>query len=373
MSIAVLVAALLVAHVSAQELIGSDLQPDEALNANDGIQSPQSDWCTTFSRWEAKGLAGYLGPFSDCPINGECDIPDVRDSYIPDDMTPVAVVRVHLLAFRADDGSDPTTTEAEIIDSMQLFNAQYAPHRISFVYTWQWVDDSQYRYGAGSDFLMKQTYAVDPEHQCNVYIIQGSGAYGVFAWDPDALTAQGGIVMGDGLWGPPSYALVHEMGHNLGLWHTHHGVSEVTQCGDCYEQADGLDADTTGDFCSETPATPINYSCNDPSGIDPCCDVPWGDTQPENYMSYGLFDPEPCWELFVDQQAGRMQCWFDTVLNSWSACPADVSGDGVVDVLDVLAVLDAWGGSGGAEDVTGDGIVDVLDLLEVLAAWGPCE
>ncbi len=57
-------------------------------------------------------------------------------------------------------------------------------------------------------------------------------------------------------------------------------------------------------------------------------------------------------------------------------CPADVAplgGDGVVDVLDLLAVLSAWGATGDVpEDITGDGIVDVLDLLEVLSAWGAC-
>jgi len=53
-------------------------------------------------------------------------------------------------------------------------------------------------------------------------------------------------------------------------------------------------------------------------------------------------------------------------------CPADVTGDGVVDVLDLIAVLAAWGQSDVPEDINGDGIVDVLDLLEVLTAWGPC-
>lgn len=53
------------------------------------------------------------------------------------------------------------------------------------------------------------------------------------------------------------------------------------------------------------------------------------------------------------------------------SCPADVTGDAVVDVLDLLEVLSKWGGSGSA-DVNGDGIVDVLDLLAVLSAWGPC-
>ena len=45
---------------------------------------------------------------------------------------------------------------------------------------------------------------------------------------------------------------------------------------------------------------------------------------------------------------------------------------GVVDVLDLLALLAAWGNTSGPEDINGDGIVDVLDLLELLAAWGPC-
>jgi hypothetical protein len=53
-------------------------------------------------------------------------------------------------------------------------------------------------------------------------------------------------------------------------------------------------------------------------------------------------------------------------------CPADVDGSGTVDVVDLLAVLAAWGDDGVPEDVNGDGVVDVLDLLDVLAAWGPC-
>jgi hypothetical protein len=56
-----------------------------------------------------------------------------------------------------------------------------------------------------------------------------------------------------------------------------------------------------------------------------------------------------------------------------STCPADINGDATVDVLDLLAVLAAWGESDVPEDLNGDGTVDVLDLLELLAAWGPCE
>ena len=54
------------------------------------------------------------------------------------------------------------------------------------------------------------------------------------------------------------------------------------------------------------------------------------------------------------------------------ACPADITGDGLVTVEDLLVVLSGWGGTGAA-DINGDGIVDVMDLLGVVAAWGECE
>ncbi len=53
-------------------------------------------------------------------------------------------------------------------------------------------------------------------------------------------------------------------------------------------------------------------------------------------------------------------------------CPADITGDEVVDVLDLLGILSAWGQSSVPEDVNGDGIVNMLDLLDVCSAWGPC-
>jgi len=52
--------------------------------------------------------------------------------------------------------------------------------------------------------------------------------------------------------------------------------------------------------------------------------------------------------------------------------PGDVNGDGCVDDIDLLAVLFAFGCSGGCgpEDLTGDGMVDDSDLLEVLFNFG---
>ena len=53
-------------------------------------------------------------------------------------------------------------------------------------------------------------------------------------------------------------------------------------------------------------------------------------------------------------------------------CPADLTGNNVVDVDDLLVVINSWDVKGGAGDVTGNGIVDVDDLIIIINAWGPC-
>ena len=49
-------------------------------------------------------------------------------------------------------------------------------------------------------------------------------------------------------------------------------------------------------------------------------------------------------------------------------CPSDLSGDGIVNVEDLLAVIAGWGGPGG--DANGDGTTNVDDLLQVIGDWG---
>jgi hypothetical protein len=53
-------------------------------------------------------------------------------------------------------------------------------------------------------------------------------------------------------------------------------------------------------------------------------------------------------------------------------CTGDVTGDGQVNVQDLVAVALAWGSGDPGADVDGSGIVDVADLVGVVLAWGPC-
>jgi hypothetical protein len=53
-------------------------------------------------------------------------------------------------------------------------------------------------------------------------------------------------------------------------------------------------------------------------------------------------------------------------------CPPDITGDLLINVDDLLAVIGSWGDAGGPADINDDNIVNVNDLLAVIGAWGAC-
>ncbi|MHC4219278.1 MAG: C25 family cysteine peptidase, partial [Planctomycetota bacterium] len=93
------------------------------------------------------------------------------------------------------------------------------------------------------------------------------------------------------------------------------------------------------------------------------------DNQPYVYLRWSYELGSAAW-AFSGWNLDDIEIW--GVPPTEPDCPADVNGDGVVSVNDVLALLAAWGQSGVPEDVDGDGVVGVTDFLEILANWGPC-
>jgi hypothetical protein len=63
-----------------------------------------------------------------------------------------------------------------------------------------------------------------------------------------------------------------------------------------------------------------------------------------------------------------------------TGCAADLNGNGVVNVEDLLAIIGAWGACpngcptcyGDVAPAIGNGIVNVEDLLSIIGAWGAC-
>jgi hypothetical protein len=78
------------------------------------------------------------------------------------------------------------------------------------------------------------------------------------------------------------------------------------------------------------------------------------------------YDPQALVEAAVDRfRLNVIECAL--------ACPADLNGDGLVNVADMLILFDNWGScSGCPADLNGDGLVNVADMLILFDAWGNC-
>ncbi len=276
------------------------------------------DWCGTETRFREKARKAKAS-LTGCPIEGPPDMATNRDASIPTVATPIKVMRLRFCVFRETDGSNAAATQADVEAQVAQLNADFLPYRIQFIHQTEFINDSRYRYvlGLSAELSgMKSRYVVAPQAQHNVYVASVEAFLGLstFPWDADALGVEGGTVVHAGTFGAGQKTLTHELGHALGLWHTHHGVSEVEACSDCYERSDGQDGDSTGDFCSDTPPTPRNFDCAPPGGLDSCSGMAWGPTAPQNYMGYG---PDACLSEFTPQQAGRFHGWITNQLTGW--------------------------------------------------------
>jgi hypothetical protein len=91
----------------------------------------------------------------------------------------------------------------------------------------------------------------------------------------------------------------------------------------------------------------------------------------------GVEPSDPFWIIFNQNESQEMVAeatqWVEDNLVEPLGCPADLNGDGVVNVSDLLVLLSAWGDNPGhAADLNGDGVVNVSDLLLLLGSWGAC-
>ncbi len=299
------------------------------------IRKHQVGWCSsTFVEQELETGNPDKSPQADCNVY-QCEFPANRNLYLPTPGQETFYIRVVFHIFANNDGSNPATTVSECQQVFARLNNDFAPAGIQFLLDNIYIRNSTtYRLlSSGEDTPMKTAFNDNFASKINIYITEieqttpGQITLG-YAYLPggNAGTVRYGIVMHEDGFGDDNGYTTHEMGHTLGLYHTFRGVSEVTACGSCYEFA-GSPSDNRGDFCSDTPPTPLNFNCAPPGGTDACNGQPWGTTQFENYMGYSGCTEE----LFTNQQFGMMRCWVNGLV---AYRVADVDGDGVLNAAD---------------------------------------
>lgn len=111
------------------------------------------------------------------------------------------------------------------------------------------------------------------------------------------------------------------------------------------------------------------------------CDGEWASIHAQQQSAshgvlFGVFhhagDPCRAHVYFKDVDGEVIDEFF--VVSTLGICPcaADYTGDGAVNVADLLMLLGGYGGPQPDLDLDGDGLATVIDVLRLIAAWGDC-
>ena len=120
----------------------------------------------------------------------------------------------------------------------------------------------------------------------------------------------------------------------------------------------GIHVDASGNtvWLVSVSSTPSSKSRTVAAGVDGGALLAWQDDRSGSNDIYGQ-------RMNSDGSCGNS-----------ASCDADLNGDGIVNVSDLLQVIGSWGPCGIScpEDIDGDGTVGVSDVLSIIADWGVC-
>jgi hypothetical protein len=162
--------------------------------------------------------------------------------------------------------------------------------------------------------------------------------------------------------------LTHEVGHYCGLLHVFQGT---TYCGQNADQNDEFWY-MYGDLVADTPPIDPSWTC----GAGACppswnSTRPWADYEHNNHMDYY---PDSCRQIFTEGQIERMHTMLEfqraSLFGGEQFCFGDLTGDGVVGILDLMEVIQFYGQHSNEGDLDNNGIVNNLDVQLLLIRWG---
>ncbi len=233
-------------------------------------------------------------------------------------------IRLAFHILRNSDGTGGRTSD-EVYTAVSNLSAAYNPHNICFsIRSIDYIDstDLYKKYFTSDNFLTNIWIRYNPS-AINIYVLPLKGldnkgkANGVIAYlYPTALThyvnlslAIGGTIEGQDLF--LEGGLAHELGHVMGLLHTHESGAT------CPELVDGSNCTTCGDLICDTKASPnLNYDTvkvNDATceyrGADVDANNMLYNPDVHNIMSYNFLH---CIDEFSADQGARMRGFLAT-------------------------------------------------------------
>ncbi|MDO8550392.1 MAG: M43 family zinc metalloprotease [Ignavibacteria bacterium] len=203
-------------------------------------------------------------------------------------------IRFYIHIIRRSDGTGGLTS-TQVTNAINIMKADYEERNIYFYKKGESsINNNTYFNFDGSPSSFNSLIQQNPHNDAiNLYLLPLGISYGKASGIPGIALVIGGNYS-------QTSVISHEMGHCLGLWHTHSGRG-CADFANCAEATNGTNCTTCGDLVCDTPADPclsgnVNSLCQyvGPFGFNP--DVP-------NIMSY---TPPECMEHLTTGQFDRM-------------------------------------------------------------------
>lgn len=190
---------------------------------------------------------------------------------------------------------------------LSLLNNRYRNAGIQFVLIGSDYIDNDYYYNSINDDKAKQLFETNSHPQAIDLYVLGTNTYWNNAGQAQTIPSSALIIHGNSY---NTNVIVHEVGHCLGLYHTHHGtIKELGGDVGCPELVDGSNADICGDYIRDTPADPHSWSGCTYTGNFTDTNGQTYHPDPTNYMCYANYG---CWTKFTPLQIQRMK---NSILN----------------------------------------------------------
>jgi hypothetical protein len=217
-------------------------------------------------------------------------------------------IRIFAHIIRTSAGSGGMT-QTELNSAIDILSQDYNPLNISFTLVGQdYINSDRYFNGSiNSDIFKVNT----TPNAIDIYFLPNScPSPGGLA---ENIVSKAFVVGGTWTFNSPSVIVntsrivSHEMGHCLGLYHTHHGTSNEGTLEQCPELVNGTNSSTCGDYVTDTPADPhlefnVNTSCN---WLGAGRDINGQSYRPDTRIIMSYTRPS-CMQYLTDGQAERI-------------------------------------------------------------------